>query len=66
VFQRLIEHLPIITYEEHVRAGQHPEASMIYISPAFRRLTGHTAEPYQTDPPAPQADVRSASPDPGR
>lgn len=50
VFRRLIEQLPVITYEEHVKQGRYPEASMIYISPEFTRLTGHTSGPYRTDP----------------
>ncbi len=50
VFQRLIEQLPIITYEEHVKQGQYPDTSMIYISPEFTRMTGHEPGLYRAEP----------------
>lgn len=48
-FRTLLEHLPVMTYQEQVRGSGYPSASFLYLSPQIKDLLGYDQEEITAD-----------------
>ncbi len=48
-FRTMVEHLPIVSYQERVAVSGYPQWSFLYLSPQIRDLIGYDTEEYWGD-----------------